>query len=75
MIECPIIKKYNYVGDLAILCEGFIAEKRAVGYLYNSEAKQLRGFSCFSQAFIIPSNTLTEEVVRAWIERKPAETD
>ena len=75
MLNSSVIKEYRYSGELANLCKGFIAEKRAVGYLYNSEAKQLSEFSRFSQAFDIPTNTLTEEVVKAWIEKKPTDSD
>ena len=41
MGDYPKIKEYKYSGVLAELCEKFIAEKRAVGYLYNTEAKKL----------------------------------
>jgi len=75
MIDNSRIKEYNYSGTLASICTDFIAEKRAVGYSYNSEAKNLSAFSLFTLSFEVPENTLTEELVRAWIHRKPTETD
>jgi len=69
------IKEYKYVGSLAKMCDDFIAEKRAVGYSYTSEAKKLYSFSRFTLDFALPVNTLTEEIVRAWIVKNPNETD
>lgn len=64
-----------YYGVLAPLCSAFIAEKRAVGYDYQSEAERLSNFSRFSEDFTIPVNTLSEEVVKAWIAPRPMESD
>ena len=75
MRNSSTIKECNYSGALSRLCESFIAEKRAVGYLYNREAKALSEFSRFSENFDIPENTLTEEVVKAWIEKKSTDSD
>ena len=75
MRDCSITKEYRYSGVLAGLCENFIAEKRALGYLYNSEAKKLSEFSRFTLDFNIPLDTLTEEVVQAWIKKKPTDSD
>lgn len=69
------IKTYQYSGALAGLCETFIAEKRAVGYRYNTEAKKLSEFSRFTLTFEFPSNVLTEEVVKAWITKQPTDSD
>ena len=75
MREHPSIQEYRYSGVLADECKHFIAEKRAVGYLYNSEAKKLSEFSRFTDAFEIPPHTLPEEVVKAWIALKPTDSD
>jgi integrase len=75
MIRTTSIETYQYSGALATLCERFIAEKRAVGYLYNTESKKLSEFSRFSESFDIPDETLTEEVVRAWIAKRTDETE
>ena len=68
-------EEYSYSGMLADICKGFIAEKRAVGYIYNTEAKKLSEFSRFTLAYDFPKNTLTEEVVKAWIVKKPTDSD
>ena len=67
--------EYTYSGVLAPLCEAFIAEKRAVGYTYKSESERLSKFSHFSENFDIPPETLTKEVVKAWIAPRPMESD
>ena len=68
-------KEYKYSGALSDICAAFIAEKRAVGYVYNTEAKRLSEFSRFTLAYNVPHNTLTEEIVRAWIAKKPTDSD
>ena len=75
MRDGPEIKTYAYSGALAAACEGFVQEKRAVGCQYNSEAKRLSEFSRFILAFDCPENTLTKEIVHAWIARKPTDSD
>jgi integrase len=73
MRSYPIIKEYQYSGSLSAMCENFVAEKRALGHIYNSEAKMLREFSRFTLDFIMPPDTLSEEVVKAWVEKRPGE--
>ena len=75
MVEQTKIKTYSYSGPLKTVCESFIREKRALGYLYNTEAKKLSEFSRFTLDFDLPENTLTKEVVRAWIARKPTDSE
>jgi len=65
----------TYSGVLAQICKAFIIEKRAVGYEYRSEDERLSEFSRFSENYNIPSETLTEEVVKAWISPRPMESD
>jgi len=73
--EHPHVIDYKFYGVLAAHCQGFISEKRAVGHIYNSEAKKMREFSRFSQNFDIPENTLTEETVLAWIVKRPTDSE
>ncbi len=75
MREVPEIKTYKYSGALADVCEGFVQEKRAVGCLYNTEAKKLSEFSRFTLAFDCPENVLSKEIVQAWIAKKPTDSD
>lgn len=68
-------KNYVYSGALAPICESFIQEKRSIGYLYNSEAKRLSEFSRLTLNFDCPENMLTEEIVHAWISKRPTDSD
>ena len=72
----PLKKKdYIYSGKLGIQIADFIAEKRAFGYLYNTEARKLSEFSRMTLNYDFPSNTLTQEVVEAWLTRRPTDAD
>lgn len=75
MRDSSAIRTYTYSGALAEVCDGFIQEKRAIGCQYNTEAKKLSEFSRFTLAFDCPENTLTKEIVQAWIARKPTDSD
>lgn len=75
MANSERVKTYPYSGILSSICEDFIAEKRAVGNQYNTEAKLLSGFSRFTEAFNIPPNALTKEVTQAWIAKKATDSD
>jgi integrase len=67
--------KYEYEGLLANLCESFIAEKRAIGCIYNTEAKHLREFSRFTCEFTFSENTLPAEVAQAWYTKRVMDSD
>lgn len=75
MLECPQVRNDKFYGVLAPLCEAFVAEKRAVGYKYESESELLSRFSRFTEAFNFAPETLPKEVVKAWIAPKPMESD
>ena len=66
---------YEFVGVLAAHLQDFITEKRRIGYIYNTESKNLSRFSRFSLDFDIPQDELPENVVRAWITKTPTESD
>ena len=68
-------KDYVYSGKLGILIADFIAEKRSFGCLYNTEAKKLSKFSRMTLKYDIPANTLTQEVVEAWLTRRSTDAD
>lgn len=74
MLDEVELKTYAYSGILAPICENFIRKKRAVGYLYNSEAKKLSEFSRFTLDYDYPPNTLPKELVQAWIAKKPTDS-
>jgi len=65
----------TYSGGLADVCASFVGEKRALGYSYLGTANKLSSFCRFTLNYEFPKNTLTEEVVRAWITRKPNDAD
>jgi integrase len=67
MSRASEIKEYQFNGPLSDVIEKFIAEKRGVGLQYNSESKRLANFDRFSSTFGCERNTLSKEVVRAWI--------
>ena len=69
------LKDYPYSGPLAPLCEQFIQEKRALGYKYNTESWCLSQFSKFTESFDISCEILPQEIVQAWLVRKPLESD
>ena len=62
MIEKGIYKEYSYSGKLARYCEGFINEKRAIGFIYNSEAKLLSQFSRFTLDYNVKEDELSEKL-------------
>ena len=68
-------KNYVYSGKLGTLIAEFIAEKRAFGYLYNTEAKKLSEFSRITLNYDFPDNTLTQEVVESWLTRRSTDAD
>ena len=70
-----IQRNFEYSGVLADILTAYIAEKRAVGHDYTVEASRLSEFSRFTLNFDMPANTLTEEVVKAWISRRPNDSD
>ncbi|MBV9196380.1 MAG: tyrosine-type recombinase/integrase [Solirubrobacterales bacterium] len=58
------------MSDLVTLAEaisGLVAEKRATGYKYRSEARVLARFEAFSASEFPGVDTLTEASVQAWI--------
>jgi len=62
-----------YEGNLAEMLTEYITFKRSLGNDYVSEAEHFRRFDDFSKSFDFPKNTLTEEVVLSWIEKRPHE--
>lgn len=71
----PVIKNFTFSGSLSDVCADFVKEKRSLGCLYNAEAGRLSEFSKFTERFELSPNTLTEEVVKAWIKRRPNDSD
>jgi hypothetical protein len=75
MQNIQTLKDYDYVGALADVCRNFVAEKRATGLKYETPAKKLNQMCRESLNYDISANTLPENFVRAWIAKKPHETE
>lgn len=71
MREYPLLKDYEFTGKLRDICAEYVAEKRALGCIFNTESKKLKEFSRMSEDFDFPENTLTEDVVKAWLSHRP----
>jgi integrase len=75
MLNRQIYEDYEYPGVLSEICGNYVREKRGSGYKYNATAKILRSLCRFSADYEIPENSLPEDFVRAWIAKKPYETE
>jgi len=64
-----------YSGIFARSCEEFIAQKRAVGYRYDSEERHLRYFDAFTVGWMLEFPILSKELVEAWVEKRPHEAE
>ena len=65
--------KMPYSGVFAPLCEEFIAQKRAIGYRYREEDRQLKYFDRFSREHGLRDQVLSREMVEAWVKRRSHE--
>jgi integrase len=68
-------KEYCYVGALAEVCRGLVAEKRAAGLKYDCEAKRLGQMCRASLNYDVHPKTLPEAFVREWISKTASETE
>lgn len=68
-------KNYQYIGSLANVINGYVAEKRATGVVFNTEAKKLSEFSRWTAEQDFLPNSLPEEIVAKWIARRPNDAD
>lgn len=64
-----------YSGVFARSCEAFIAQKRALGYRYETEERYLRYFDAFTIERKLREPVLTKELVEAWVETHPYESE
>ena len=68
-----IKKPINFSGGLANFCIQFIAEKRNLGYFYNTEEYLLKRFDQFSQSYDC-NDVLTKDLALAWAQKRPNES-
>lgn len=65
----------GFVGVFKELLIQFIQLKQSIGYKYTTDAGILRRFSEFTLKYTIKSHALTKELIDAWTEKKPTESD
>lgn len=65
--------KLTFSSPIADCIEKFIAQQRIVGYIYNTQANDLKQFDRFIATQDCPLNTLPKEIVNAWIGHRPNE--
>jgi len=63
----------NFTGPFAPLCEAFVAEKRAAGAVYDTQAKRLRQFDDLCKTYNVQDLIITEEVALEWYKQRPNE--
>jgi integrase len=67
-------KNHLFLSALAVPIEGYIAEKRAVGYKFEVGANMLKRFDLFLHGRCLTEAVLTKQLVMDWTARKPNET-
>ena len=69
-----MLENNRFLSALAIYIEGYIAEKRAVGYKFEKGADMLKRFDSFVNSRNLTEVILTKQLVIEWTVRKPNET-
>lgn len=64
-----------FSGPFAPMCELFVAQKRATGKVYDTQAKQLRQFDNFCKDYNVTDFAITEDIAHAWYARRLNEKD
>lgn len=62
-------------GPFAPMCEAFVAQKRAIGKVYDTQAKRLRQFDNLCKDYDIKNYEITEDVALTWYARRLNEKD
>jgi integrase/recombinase XerD len=63
-----------FLSALAVPIEGYIAEKRAVGYKFERGVDMLERFDSLARCRYLTGTVLTKQLVIEWTRRKPSET-
>ena len=74
MINSTTIKEYQFNGPLKEAIKAYIAEKRGMGLIYNSESKRLANFDRFTLVVNCKTNVLTKEIVLSWVSKRDNES-
>lgn len=64
-----------FSGPFAPMLTEFLAQKRAIGYQYLAGYWVLRKFDSFSMDYDVVDYALTKEIVEAWGQKQPNESD
>ena len=64
-----------FSGPFAAMCELFVAQKRATGKVYETQAKRLRQFDNLCKNYDIKNYEITEDIALAWYARRLNEKD
>ena len=64
-----------FSGPFAPMLTEFLAQKRAIGYQYLAGYWVLRKFDSFSMDYDVVNYALTKEIVEAWGQKQPNESD
>ena len=67
------MEKTYFTGPFASLCEAFVAQKKATGAVYDTQAKRLRQFDNLCKAHDIQTPIITKEVALEWYKQRPNE--
>lgn len=68
-------KPLTFSGPFAAICKQFIVQKQAFGYKYGIERYLIAKFDELTSTLNVVSHSLTEDVVNAFITKKPHESD
>ena len=64
-----------FTGPFAPMLTEFVVQKRALGYQYIAGYWVLRKFDSFSMNYDVVDYALTKEIVEAWGQKQPNESD
>jgi len=67
-------KEKAFVGEFKEMLDGFIKQKRSLGYKYDTERDNFRRFSEYTQNFRIENKSLSKELVLGWTAMKKNES-
>ncbi len=65
--------EFTFSSPISECIEKFIAQQRAIGFVFNDQSKHLRSFDRFVSTQNCPPNTLPKELVNMWIDSRPNE--
>ncbi|NLB80367.1 MAG: tyrosine-type recombinase/integrase [Clostridiaceae bacterium] len=64
-----------FTGPFAPMCEMFVAQKRATGKIYDTQAKRLRQFDNLCKDYDVQNYEITKDIAQAWYVRRLNEKD